>query len=228
MSLDGARDALVLAINNKGGSLSQDSTLYQCALAVGNIDGDTSAFESDAMAIIGTPTEEVGDIEPISQKYMTVTSVSGSAGISTGITFTGTIQIVEDGVSTLYTTSPFQGFLKNATVYGDNITIFNCGSTNLTGVDPSHNDQLVTLICGYSNLTDLDISGNPLLTELVANDNHLPTSVVDKILSDLVAHGQYDGSLRLENYNDTGENSAPSTQTDVETLQSRGWTVTTA
>lgn len=30
--------------------------------------GDTSAFESAAMAIIGTPTEEGGDIEPISQK----------------------------------------------------------------------------------------------------------------------------------------------------------------
>lgn len=29
--------------------------------------GDTSAFESAAMAIIGTPTEEGGDIEPISQ-----------------------------------------------------------------------------------------------------------------------------------------------------------------
>lgn len=44
LSLDGARDALVTAINNKGGSLSQDSTLYQCANAIGDIAaGGTSA-----------------------------------------------------------------------------------------------------------------------------------------------------------------------------------------
>ena len=45
-SMDGARDALVLAINAKGGSLSQDSTLYQCANAIGDIEsggGGTSA-----------------------------------------------------------------------------------------------------------------------------------------------------------------------------------------
>ncbi len=43
LSLDGARDALVTAINNKGGSLSQDSTLYQCAGAVGSLSVGTSA-----------------------------------------------------------------------------------------------------------------------------------------------------------------------------------------
>ena len=42
-SMDGARDALVTAINAKGGSLSQDSTLYQCADAVGSLSGGTSA-----------------------------------------------------------------------------------------------------------------------------------------------------------------------------------------
>lgn len=38
-ALDGARDALVTAINAKGGSLAQDSTLYQCADAVGSLSG---------------------------------------------------------------------------------------------------------------------------------------------------------------------------------------------
>lgn len=42
-SMDGARDALVTAINAKGGSLAQDSTLYQCADAVGSLSGGTSA-----------------------------------------------------------------------------------------------------------------------------------------------------------------------------------------
>ena len=192
--------------------------------------GDTSAFESAAMAIIGTPTEEGGDIEPISQKYMTVTSTD-DVGCGVGIEFTGTIQIVEDGVATLYTTSPISNIaLRNATVYGDNITYFNCGSTNLASVDPSHNDQLVTLICSNGYLAALDISNNSLLTTLEANSNNLSSAVVDKILSDLVAHGKSNGLLRLENSAGIGaaSNGAPTSQSNVTTLQSRGWTVTTA
>lgn len=192
--------------------------------------GDTSAFESEAMAIIGTPTGGGGDIEPISQKYMTVTSTD-NVGCGVGIEFTGTIQIVEDGVATLYTTSPISNIaLRNATVYGDNITYFNCGSTNLASVDPSHNDQLVTLICSNGYLTALDISNNSLLTTLEANSNNLSSAVVDKILSDLVAHGKSNGLLRLENSAGIGaaSNGAPTSQNNVTTLQSRGWTVTTA
>lgn len=190
---------------------------------------DTSAFESEAMAIIGTPTGGGSDIEPISQKYMTVTSTD-DVGCGVGIEFTGTIQIVEDGVATLYTTSPISNIaLRNATVYGDNITYFNCGSTNLASVDPSHNDQLVTLICSNGYLTALDISNNSLLTTLEANSNNLSSAVVDKILSDLVAHGKSNGLLRLENSAGIGaaNNGAPTSQNNVTTLQSRGWTVTT-
>lgn len=42
-SMDGARDALVTAINAKGGSLSDSATLYQCAEAVGSLSGGTEA-----------------------------------------------------------------------------------------------------------------------------------------------------------------------------------------
>ena len=42
-SMDGARDALVTAINAKGGSLADNATLYQCANAVGSLSGGTSA-----------------------------------------------------------------------------------------------------------------------------------------------------------------------------------------
>ena len=42
-ALDGARDALVTAINAKGGSLADNATLYQCADAVGSLSGGTSA-----------------------------------------------------------------------------------------------------------------------------------------------------------------------------------------
>lgn len=41
-SMDGARDALVTAINAKGGSLADNATLYQCADAVGSLSGGTS------------------------------------------------------------------------------------------------------------------------------------------------------------------------------------------
>ena len=43
VALDGARDALVTAINAKGGSLADNATLYQCADAVGSLSGGTSA-----------------------------------------------------------------------------------------------------------------------------------------------------------------------------------------
>ncbi len=42
-SMDGARDALVTAINAKGGSLADNATLHQCAEAVGNLSGGISA-----------------------------------------------------------------------------------------------------------------------------------------------------------------------------------------
>ena len=42
-SMDGVRDALVTAINAKGGSLADNATLYQCADAVGSLSGGTSA-----------------------------------------------------------------------------------------------------------------------------------------------------------------------------------------
>lgn len=41
-SMDGARDALVTAINAKGGSLADNATFYQCADAVGSLSGGTS------------------------------------------------------------------------------------------------------------------------------------------------------------------------------------------
>ena len=49
-ALDGARDALVTAINAKGGSLAQDSTLYQCANAVNEISTGTDTSDATATA----------------------------------------------------------------------------------------------------------------------------------------------------------------------------------
>lgn len=71
LSLDGARDALVTAINNKGGSLSQDSTLYQCADAVGSLSGGTSAeyYKCASVADSGTLSVNIPNNAELSGVY---------------------------------------------------------------------------------------------------------------------------------------------------------------
>lgn len=53
-SLDSVRDSLVLAINNKGGSLSDSATLYQCVNAVANIQGGGASAEYYKCASVDT------------------------------------------------------------------------------------------------------------------------------------------------------------------------------
>lgn len=53
-SLDGARDALVTAINAKGGSLVDNATLYQCADAVGSLSGGGTSAEYYKCASVDT------------------------------------------------------------------------------------------------------------------------------------------------------------------------------
>ena len=64
-SMDGARDALVTAINAKGGSLADNATLYQCADAVGSLSGGTSAeyykCASVTPGVSGAVIEVTGD-----------------------------------------------------------------------------------------------------------------------------------------------------------------------
>ncbi len=64
-SMDGARDALVTAINAKGGSLADNATLYQCADAIGSLSGGTSAeyykCASVTPGVSGAVIEVTGD-----------------------------------------------------------------------------------------------------------------------------------------------------------------------
>lgn len=65
VALDGARDALVTAINAKGGSLADNATLYQCADAVGSLSGGTSVeyykCASVTPGVSGAVIEVTGD-----------------------------------------------------------------------------------------------------------------------------------------------------------------------
>ena len=58
-SMDGARDALVTAINAKGGSLADNATLYQCADAVGSLSGGTSVEYYKCTSVAGSDTLSV-------------------------------------------------------------------------------------------------------------------------------------------------------------------------
>lgn len=64
-SMSGARDALVTAINAKGGSLADNATLYQCADAVGSLSGGTSVeyykCASVTPGVSGAVIEVTGD-----------------------------------------------------------------------------------------------------------------------------------------------------------------------
>ena len=72
VALDGARDALVTAINAKGGSLAQDSTLYQCANAIGGIESG------------GTDTTGAGDILSGKTAYVNGEKITGTISSYTG------------------------------------------------------------------------------------------------------------------------------------------------
>lgn len=61
-SMDGARDALVTAINAKGGSLADNATLYQCAETVGSLSGGTSADIVKLTVASGSTGEQISNV----------------------------------------------------------------------------------------------------------------------------------------------------------------------
>ena len=70
-SMDGARDALVTAINAKGGSLADNATLYQCADAVGSLSGGISAeyYKCASVAEPGTLSVNIPNNAELSGVY---------------------------------------------------------------------------------------------------------------------------------------------------------------
>ena len=102
-----------------------------------------------------------------------------------------------------------------------------CNNNNLTSLDVTNNTALLYLGLSGNSLTTLDISSNTLLANLNVSNNDLTSSAINAILSALAASEVTDGYVFLQNQL---SGCAPMGQglTDIETIQSRGWTVTTA
>lgn len=209
---------------------------------------DTSAFESDAMAIIGTPTGggsggESGD------EIITLVSESGSQGQSkVAINATGSVIVTNGATSQTYTEFPAEFTLSagTTTIQGA-VTALNCTTSTLTSIDISlcptltsldckgnalsaldisNNANLVTLACNNNGLTMLNIAQNTALKYLAAYSNKFTSDVVNNILASLVSNAKTNGTLDI-NYQEV---SAPPTGqglADKQTLIDRGWTVTT-
>ena len=208
--------------------------------------GDTSAFESDAMAIIGTPTGGGG--EP-GDEIITLVSESGSQGQSkVAINATGSVIVTNGATSQTYMEFPAEFTLSagTTTIQGA-VTTLNCTTSTLTSIDISlcptltsldckgnalsaldisNNANLMTLACNNNGLTMLNIAQNTALKYLAAYSNKFTSDVVNNILASLVSNAKTNGTLDI-NYQ---EISAPPTGqglVDKQTLIDRGWTVTT-
>lgn len=214
----------------------------------GGSGGDTSAFESDAMAIIGTPTGggsggESGD------EIITLVSESGSQGQSkVAINATNSVIVTNGSASQTYTEFPAEFTLSaGTTTIQGTVTTLDCTTSTLTSIDISlcptltsldckgnalldldisNNANLVTLACNNNGLTILNIAQNTVLKSLAAYSNKFTSDVVNNVLASLVLNAKTNGTLDI-NYQET---SAPPTGqglVDKQTLIDRGWTVTT-
>lgn len=210
--------------------------------------GDTSAFESAAMAIIGTPTGggsggESGD------EIITLVSESGSQGQSkVAINATNSVIVTNGSASQTYTEFPAEFTLSaGTTTIQGTVTALDCTTSTLTSIDISlcptltsldckgnalsdldisNNANLVTLACNNNGLTILNIAQNTVLKSLAAYSNKFTSDVVNNVLASLVLNAKTNGTLDI-NYQET---SAPPTGqglVDKQTLIDRGWTVTT-
>ena len=90
-SMDGARDALVTAINAKGGSLADNATFYQCADAVGSLSGGISA-EYYKCASVDTEANTWSGYKAVQQENGGYTF---EETVTTGLTYTTITPVVD-------------------------------------------------------------------------------------------------------------------------------------
>lgn len=136
-SMDGARDALVTAINAKGGSLAQDSTLYQCANAVNEISTgtDTSDVTATASDILQDKTAYAKD-EKITDTIPTVTASMSDNVVTVPKGYVKSAQTLTVGTAlNAFTITPAanaQVISKGSYLKGE-VTV--AGDTNLTAAN---------------------------------------------------------------------------------------------
>lgn len=188
---------------------------------VAQIADATDRANADALLARGWNVRDANGVyqaQPISSYCMMLISST-----NTTVNFNndaGVVQVIVNKVgSILQGTSFILSEGKVTYVYGDNITRLT--AHNLTRLDLLNNQKLVNLDCSNGSLSYLNINTHLRIIELKAQNNNLPTSVVDSILSSLVSNGMNNGTVDLRN------NSVPSSRTYIDTLESRGWTVLT-
>lgn len=136
-SMDGARDALVTAINAKGGSLAQDSTLYQCANAVNEISTGTDTSDATATAsdILQDKTAYAKD-EKITDTIPTVTASMSDNVVTVPKGYVKSAQTLTVGTAlNAFTITPAanaQVISKGSYLKGE-VTV--AGDTNLTAAN---------------------------------------------------------------------------------------------
>lgn len=112
VALDGARDALVTAINAKGGSLADNATLYQCAETVGSLSAGGTSAEYYKCASVDTSAKTWSGYKAVFDS--TAGTWSFESDVTAGLAYTSVTPVVGNIysadalviVSLLYTGTP--------------------------------------------------------------------------------------------------------------------------
>ena len=183
LSLDGARDALVTAINNKGGSLSQDSTLYQCADAVGSLSGGTSAeyykcasVDTEAKTWSGykavfdstAGTWSFSDTVTGGLSYIGITPVVGkiySADTTIQVGYIKLAGIPNDETVKFLLYPKSSGTLEDISAGGNGVTVTNTGSVAVENNRIVFGEGKALTIPANTLPNDIFVSGSPFIIE---------------------------------------------------------------
>lgn len=182
-SMDGARDALVTAINAKGGSLADNATLYQCADAIGSLSGGTSA-EYYKCASVDTEAKTWSGYKAVFDSGTGTWSFESDA--TAGLAYTGltpvvnkiytadtTVQIAylklagilndETVKFLLYPKS--SGTLEDISVGGNGVIVTNTGNVSIENNRIVFGDGKVLIIPANTLPNDIFVSGSPFIIE---------------------------------------------------------------
>lgn len=208
-SMDGARDALVTAINAKGGSLADNATLYQCADAVGSLSGGTSAEYYKCASVTGSDTLSVNipDKEELSGVYTYNSSTGRYVHTSSAFIFHDGNYWVLVGTDGLYYCQSDE--IASGTTPVD-VTVWKL----LTGSMPAI-DMTVTISStwsGYKAVFDSTdgtwsfassategltyTSVTPVVGNIYSADALVTATIYNKVFDNLIAYYKLDGNCR--------------------------------